>query len=111
MFIHMKLCTLMSGSQGAAIRGFLSLSSSFPLLLFKQTGRQVLKPAALSYERVTAKGIYLPLRFLLMTHAPPVRDRIVMPAYSAIPISPVSALLVVSVDWDGVVELLVLGLT
>ena len=61
-------------------------------------------------HRVTAKEIYLPLRFLLTTHAPPVRDSRAMPAYRAIPISPVSGLfVVVSVGWDGVVELL--GLT
>ena len=100
----------MSGSQGVAIRGFLSLSSSLPMLLIQadRAAGSNLSPC----HRVTAKGIYLPLRFLLTTHAPPVRDRIVMPAYRAIPISPVSGLfVVVSVGWDGVVELLVLGLT
>ena len=53
------------------------------------TGRQAFQPAALFYKWGTEKEIYLSLRFLLTTHAPPVRDRIVMPAYSAIPISPV----------------------
>ena len=53
------------------------------------TGRQAFQPAALFYKWGTEKEIYLPLRFLLTTHAPPVRDSSAMPAYRAMPASKV----------------------
>lgn len=53
------------------------------------TGRQAFQPAALFYKWGKEKEIYLPLRFLLTTHAPPVRDSSAMPAYRAMPASKV----------------------